>query len=167
MSTITNLEKDSAVEIHKSDDNHDIQKVSLSSAEAANAEEHDITFKQAVNLYWKAILWSALLSTTLVMEGYDGKILGSLYAQPAFQKAYGHLQPNGSYQITASWQAGLNNGSGVGGIIGLYSAGFISERLGFRKTIIAGLVMMTGFIFIQFFSQSLTVLLIGQLLLGT
>ena len=145
---------------------HGFQSVYIASAETANTKEHEITVKQAVKLYWKAILWSALMSTALVMEGFDGKILGSLYAQPAFQKAYGQRQKAGSYQIPAAWQAGLNQGSGVGGIIGLYSAGFISERFGFRKTVIAGLIMVFGFIFIQFFANSLVVLLIGQLLLG-
>ena len=145
---------------------HEPQTVQLVAAELANAKEHEMTFKQAIKLYRKAILWSALMSTALVMEGFDGKILGSLYAQPAFQKAYGVLGSKGSYQIPAPWQAGLNQGSGVGGLIGLYSAGFISERFGFRKTVIAGLLMVIGFIFIQFFSHSLVVLLIGQLLLG-
>lgn len=155
-----------SVETKADEDNGGVQSVYEANAKTANAKEHELTFKQAVKLYRKAILWSALMSTALVMEGYDGKILGSLYAQPAFQKAYGVLQKNGSYQITAAWQAGLNNGSGVGGIVGLYSAGFISERFGFRKTVIAGMIMMTGFIFVQFFSKSLVVLLIGQLLLG-
>lgn len=143
-----------------------LQSVYEANAKTANTKEHEMTFKQAIKLYRKAIVWSALLSTALVMEGYDGKILGSLYAQPAFQKAYGNIQKNGAYQISAPWQAGLNNASGVGGIIGLYSAGFISERFGFRKTVIAGMIMVIGCIFIQFFSNSLTVLLVGQLLLG-
>lgn len=147
-------------------DSNGLKSVFMENAETANAKEHELTVKQAFKLYWKAILWSALMSTALVIEGFDGKILGSLYAQPTFQKAYGQLQKNGSYQITAAWQAGLNNGSGVGGIFGLYSAGYISERFGFRKTIIAGMFMVTGFIFIQFFSTSLVVLLIGQILLG-
>lgn len=156
-----------SVETHADSDNGGVQSVYEANAKTANAKEHEMTFKQAVKLYRKAILWSALMSTALVMEGYDGKILGSLYAQPAFQKAYGNLQKNGSYQITAAWQAGLNNGSGVGGIVGLYSAGFISERFGFRKTVIPGMIMVIGFVFVQFFANSLTVLLIGQLLLGT
>jgi SP family general alpha glucoside:H+ symporter-like MFS transporter len=154
------------VAIHADSDNHGFKNMYIANAETANAKEHEITVKQAVRLYWKAILWSALMSTALVMEGFDGKILGSLYAQPAFQKAYGQRQKSGSYQITAAWQAGLGQGSGVGGIAGLYSAGFISERFGFRKTVIAGLIMIIGFIFIQFFANSLVVLLIGQLLLG-
>lgn len=157
----------SSVEIHADGGNHEFQRVYMENAETANAKEHEMTLKQAVKLYRKAILWSALMSAALVMEGFDGKILGSLYAQPAFQAAYGDLQKNGSYQISAAWQAGLGNGSGVGGIIGLYSAGFISERFGFRKTVIAGLIMVIGFIFIQFFANSLVVLLIGQILLGT
>ncbi|CZT12850.1 related to Maltose permease [Rhynchosporium graminicola] len=140
--------------------------MSTSNAQTANAREHEMTVNQAVRLYWKALLWSALLSTALVMEGSDGKILGALYAQPAFQKAYGRRSAKGTYEIPAPWQAGHNQGSGVGGIAGLYSAGWLCERFGFRKTVIAGMVMTIAFICIQFFSNSLQVLLVGQILLG-
>ncbi|RDW56757.1 hypothetical protein BP6252_13980 [Coleophoma cylindrospora] len=154
------------VEIQASRDKHDNQSLLIANAERANAREHEMTLMQAFKIYRKAIFWSALMSTALVMEGFDGKIMGSLYAQPAFQKAYGKLHGSGSYQIPAAWQAGLNQGSGIGGIFGLCSAGFISDRFGFRKTVIAGLIMVIGCIFIQFFAKSLVVLLIGQLLLG-
>jgi SP family general alpha glucoside:H+ symporter-like MFS transporter len=107
------------------------------------------------------------MSTALVMEGYDTKLMGSFYAQPAFAKTYGTITSKGSYQIPAPWQAGLSNGSNVGVLIGLLSAGYFSERFGFRKTIMSALVIVTGFIFIQFFAPSLPVLEVGQILLGS
>lgn len=138
----------------------------LRDAEEATDREHDLTFLQAVKVYHKAIGWSVLMSTALIMDGYDTKLIGSLFAQPAFQKAYGKLLPNGSYQIPAPWQAGLNNGSNVGQLMGLAIEGTLSEMIGFRRTMMLALAITPCFIFIQFFAPSLAVLETGQVLLG-
>lgn len=138
----------------------------LKDAEDATDREHDLTFLQAIKLYPKAVGWSVLMSAALVMDGYDTKLIGSLFAQPAFQKAYGKLQPSGQYQVPANWQAGLNNGSNIGQLMGLVLGGYLSEVLGFRKTMMIGLAIAPCLIFIQFFAPSLPVLEIGQILLG-
>jgi hypothetical protein len=56
--------------------------------EAHNATdaEHNITIFQALKTYRKAVLWSVLISTTVIMEGYDVTLLGSFMAYPAFKK---------------------------------------------------------------------------------
>lgn len=145
---------------------NDLQLEHLADAQDATDKEHEMTFIQAIKLYPKAVGWSILLSTALVMEGYDTKLISSLFAHPAFQGAYGERTPKGTYQIPAPWQSGLTNGSAVGQIIGLQIAGHISERFGFRKTMISGLTVLTAFIFVQFFAPSLPVLEVGQILLG-
>jgi hypothetical protein len=33
--------------------------------------------------------------------------------QPAFQEKYGQQLPDGTYEISASWQAGLSNGASM------------------------------------------------------
>lgn len=137
----------------------------LAAAQQANNEEHTLTLWQALKTYPKAVGWSVLLSTALVMEGYDNLLIASLYAQPAFKNSYGHCIKD-KCQITAPWQSGLKNGASVGQIFGLWGAGYLTERFGFRKTMIGGLVVLTGFIFIQFFSSHLWVLQIGQILTG-
>ncbi|KAH6611562.1 hypothetical protein Trco_001582 [Trichoderma cornu-damae] len=142
------------------------QRKLLADAEDATAREHELGFLQAIKLYPRAVAWSVIISTALVMDGYDTKLIGSLFAQPAFQKAYGERQPNGSYQVTAPWQAGLNNGSNVGQLVGLVLGGSLSEALGFRKTMIIGLILMPFLIFIPFFAPSIVVLQVGQVLLG-
>lgn len=106
------------------------------------------------------------MSTAVVMEGYDTKLIGTLFAQPAFQKAYGELVEGDSYQVSAPWQAGLGNGSTVGQLLGLLLAGYISERFGFRKTVLGGLTAIAALIFITFFAPSIVVLEIGQILIG-
>lgn len=144
-----------------------IQREYLADAQDATDQEHELTLLQAIKIYPKAIGWSLILSTTLIMEGYDTKLVNSLFAQPAFKEAYGNRQANGSYEIPASWQTGLMNGSSVGQVVGLLIAGYISERFGFRKTMIGGLIITICFIFIQFFASSLIVLEVAQILLGT
>jgi SP family general alpha glucoside:H+ symporter-like MFS transporter len=138
----------------------------LGDARDANAQEHDLTFLQALRLYPKGVFWSIIMSTAVIMEGYDTKLISTLFAQPAFQKAYGKLVKADSYQISAPWQAGLSNGAAVGQLVGLLVAGYVSERFGFRKTIMAGMTMTIALIFITFFSSSLVVLEVGQALFG-
>ncbi|KAK9351265.1 hypothetical protein V1523DRAFT_328036, partial [Lipomyces doorenjongii] len=87
-------------------------------AKDATSFEHQMTPRQALKLYPKAVGWSILLSLAIVIEGYDIVLLSSFYAFPAFVKKFGELQPDGSYQVSAPWQAGLSNGALVGEIFG-------------------------------------------------
>jgi MFS transporter, SP family, general alpha glucoside:H+ symporter len=138
----------------------------LTEAEDAIKEDHELTILQAIKLYPKAIGWAATVAASSLVDGYDYHVQGSLFAQPAFQKTYGDLQPDGSYVISAAWQSEINNGSTVGTLIGLYLAGYLSDKFGFRITIMLSLFFAFGFIFIQFFANSLAMLEVGQILLG-
>jgi SP family general alpha glucoside:H+ symporter-like MFS transporter len=138
----------------------------LEEANHATQREHELTFLPSLWLYPKAIAWSMFLSLAIIMEGYDTKLMGTFLAMPAFQKKYGYQYKPGKYQITAAWQAGLNNGSSVGSIIGLLLNGYVSERFGFRKTMLASLALITVLIFIPFFAPSIKVLQVGQVLMG-
>lgn len=102
----------------------------------------------------------------LSMEGYDVVLLGSFYALPQFNQKYGHLSSDGTYVISASWQAGLSNGAQVGEIIGLAINGWASERFGYRLTMIAALSMMICAIFLPFFAHNIETLLAGEILQG-
>ena len=136
------------------------------SANAATDNEHNMTFQQAVKLYPKAAGWSVLLSTALVMEGYDIVLLANFYALPQFNQKFGELQPSGDYVISAPWKSGLSNGALVGEILGLFVTGIIQDRYGFKKTIGSALILMICFIFIVFFAQNIVMLLVGEILCG-
>lgn len=138
----------------------------LHDAQEATDVEHQLGLLKSARLYPKAIAWSILLSTALIMEGYDLLLMGSLYAQPAFAKKYGTRLANGSFEIPAQWQSGLSNGATVGSIIGLIINGYASETFGFRKTMLGALSVIIAVIFIPFFAPSLQVLLVGQILIG-
>ncbi|ROT37115.1 sugar transporter [Sodiomyces alkalinus F11] len=135
-------------------------------AQRASEAEQQLGLRESFKLYPHAIGWSIFLSTCVIMEGFDITLLGNLFAYPPFQRAFGVLQSDGTYQLTAAWQAGLTNGNQVGQIIGLFANGIIAERVGYRWSLIGALAMTTGVIFIIFFSQSLVQLLIGQILIG-
>ncbi|OJJ45236.1 hypothetical protein ASPZODRAFT_143882 [Penicilliopsis zonata CBS 506.65] len=135
-------------------------------AHRAVAAEQKMSLWQGLKTYPHAVGWSILFSTALVMEGYDTTLLSSLYAYGPFQKQFGVKGADGEYQLTAAWQSGLSNGALVGEILGLMVNGIVAERLGYRKSIIGALMMCVAFIFIIFFSTSLPMLLVGEILVG-
>lgn len=138
----------------------------IHNARIATSKEHSMSLWNGIKLYPKAIGWSVLFSTAIVMEGYDVVLMGSFYALEPFNKKYGNLQPDGTYELTAEWQAGLSNAMNVGQIIGLFITGFVSERLGYRKTMLSALFAVTAFIFILFFAPNLQTLLVGEIFMG-
>ncbi|OQV08879.1 hypothetical protein CLAIMM_13093 isoform 2 [Cladophialophora immunda] len=142
------------------------QKAVIQEAQAAADVEQELGLLKSIKLYPKAICWSVLLSTAIIMEGYDLLLMGSFYALPPFQQKYGKPLPDGSNQIPAPWQSGLSNGATVGSIFGLMLNGYVSERFGFKKTMLGALALICGLIFIPFFAPSLEVLLVGQILMG-
>lgn len=133
-------------------------------ASRATDAEHSMSFWQSIKKYPKAVGWSVLLSTALVMEGYDVTLLGNLFSQPAFQKRFGVSDGKGGYQVTAPWQSGLSNTFNVGSIMGLLIAGTCAERFGYRRTMMGALTMIIGAIFVVFFANGLVMLLFGEIL---
>lgn len=54
------------------DDGHDKARLRMIDfAKTATEKEHKMTLWQGIRLYPKAIAWSVLISTCIVMEGYD------------------------------------------------------------------------------------------------
>jgi SP family general alpha glucoside:H+ symporter-like MFS transporter len=143
----------------------DIQNLSNDASKATDAER-SMTLLEGLKTYPAAVGWSVLLSCAIIMEGFDIVLIANLLAVPAFQKRFGYQLPDGSYQITAAWQSGLTNGANVGEILGLMLSGIIADRIGYRKTMIGALSLVTCFIFIVFFVQSLPQLLAGLVLMG-
>ncbi|KAF2224102.1 general substrate transporter [Elsinoe ampelina] len=136
-------------------------------AREAALEEHSMTIKQALKKYPKAVFWSIMVSTAIIMEGYDIVLVGSLFAQPDFQRRYGQFYGDDiGYQISGPWQAGLSCGATVGTIVGAFGNGWLTHKYGYRKVLLVSLVSMTGFIFLTFFANSITMLLVGQILCG-
>ncbi|KAI0134804.1 sugar transporter [Daldinia grandis] len=139
----------------------------VSEAKHAADVEQKMTLLEAIKLYPKAIAWSVLLSSTLIMEGYDLALLSSLYASPTFNKKFGtYSAENDKWVLSAAWQSGLSNGARAGEILGLIFAGWVSDRYGYKITTIGFLILMIMFIFVLFFAPNVQVLVIGEVLCG-
>jgi SP family general alpha glucoside:H+ symporter-like MFS transporter len=141
------------------------QKQLFNDAREATEAEHNLTLMHALKLYPQAVGWSILVLAACVMEGYDMAVIGQLFAQKAFQKEFG-VPVDGGYQVTALWQILLGNSAYIGVIIGILLSGFISEKIGMKKTMIGAYIAITGFTFILVFGQGNAVLFVGQLLCG-
>ncbi|KAM0749707.1 putative MFS alpha-glucoside transporter [Meredithblackwellia eburnea MCA 4105] len=135
-------------------------------AKNAAAKERDMTLLEGIRLYPKAVAWSILISSCIIMEGYDISLVSNFYAFPQFNKKYGVQLADGSYQVPAPWQAGLSNGANVGEIIGLFLNGIISERFGYRYTVLGCLICMMGFTAISFTAQNVQTLQVFEILCG-
>ncbi|CCG22802.1 Mal31 maltose transporter [Candida orthopsilosis Co 90-125] len=136
-------------------------------ARADDQREKQMTLKQGIKTFPKAIAWSLVLSTALIMEGYDTNLLTSFYAYPGFRKKFGDYYSDiNDYQIPARWQTGLSMGYQCGQLIGLWWAGVFADKIGYRKTLMPALATSIGLIFIQFFAPNREVLLLSYILLG-
>ncbi|CAG87534.2 DEHA2E00550p [Debaryomyces hansenii CBS767] len=130
-------------------------------------QEKEMSLLEGLKTYPKAAAWSVILSTALVMEGYDTSLMGSLYGMPAFAEKFGMFEPSSqSYQIPAKYQTIMGTCGNASSIIGLWFAGILADRFGYRKTIIANLILVAIFIFIVFFAKNIGMLMAGNILLG-
>lgn len=140
-------------------------------AQDNSRDEKDMTIMEAIKASKKAIFWSLVISTCVIMEGYDTNLLGNFYAYPTFQRKYGDYvgvkpQTPSGYSLTAGWQSGLGQGSGCGSIMGTIINGWLITAFGPRRVLLWTLSVMTCFLFIVFFAPNKPVLLVGEILLG-
>ena len=141
-------------------------KTTKSMAANATHAEAKMGLLEGIRLYPKAAFWSILLSTTIVMEGFDNVLTGQFYALPQFKRRFGALQPDGSYEVPAAWQAGLSNGVLLGSLLGILAAGWAADRWGYRRVMMAELCITIGTIFIYFFAQNIQTLMVAAVLMG-
>lgn len=78
---------------------------------------------------------------------------GNFVAQKAFQRRYG-VKVKGTadeYAIPTRWQSALFQSGQCGAFVGVFLAGPVTTRLGYRWATIIALVLMNATIFISFF----------------
>lgn len=73
----------------------------IQKARAATEKERKMGLWKGMKIYPKAVAWSILISTCIAMEGYDISLVNNFYAFPQFNRKYGELQSDGSYQVPA------------------------------------------------------------------
>lgn len=131
--------KDTAARDH-SIDHGDVLKGSIvvgaiagEQVQQATADEHNLTFLQAIKLYPKAIAWSMFFSLGIIMTAFDPQLLGQLFAAPRFQRDFGY-NFEGEWIISAPWQTGLLMGSPIGQVVGAFCAAYPMEWFGRKLT---------------------------------
>lgn len=64
------------------------RRVIIESARAAAAKEQSMTLLQGIKLYPKAIAWSMIISTCIVMEGYDISLVNNFCKTLPYRQLY-------------------------------------------------------------------------------
>ncbi|KAI1306954.1 alpha-glucosides permease MPH2/3 [Xylaria venustula] len=134
--------------------------------EAENAE-HNMGVLEAVKAYPMATFWAFVFSSTIIMESYDVFLCNNFVALPAFKNKYGVYDPatNEKY-ITTAWQSALQVSGQLGALIGVFLAGPITSRIGYRWATFIALMFLNAFIFVFYFAESLPVIFVSQILEG-
>ncbi|KAL2291397.1 hypothetical protein FJTKL_12803 [Diaporthe vaccinii] len=136
-------------------------------AKQATDDEHAQTLRQAFSQNRRAVLWSVLISMSIVMEGYDTILMGNFFAYPEFQRKFGSWYGGDvGWQVSGAWQTGLSMGSTVGGIFGGLLNGYFASKYGYRWVLIISMAFLNAFIFLTFFAPGPEVLLVGQIMCG-
>ncbi|RFN44604.1 mfs transporter, sp family, general alpha glucoside:h+ symporter [Fusarium flagelliforme] len=138
----------------------------MSDAFDAERREHEQGAWAAAKAHPWACSWAFMMCFTIVMESFDMFLNGNFVALPAFQKHYGvHVEGHG-WTIPTRWQSALFQAGQCGAFVGVFVAGPITNRFGYRWTTIFALMLMNATIFISFFADSLELLVVGQALEG-
>lgn len=143
-----------------------------SQAWATVKAERKMTIRRAFRVYPRAMAWAALLSMTIVMEGYGKTLINSFFAFPVFRRFYGSLVDNDfetsqpHYEISTTWQTSLVNAAITGEILGLIGNGFLTDQFGYRLVMVGSLICLSLFVFLSFFAVNIQMLLAAQVLCG-
>jgi SP family general alpha glucoside:H+ symporter-like MFS transporter len=84
------------------------------------------------------------------MESFDMFLNGNFVALKAFQREYG-VKVGEAWVIPTKWQSALFQSGQCGAFVGVFMAGPITNRWGYRWTTIFALILMNATIFISFF----------------
>ncbi|KAI1750037.1 general substrate transporter [Xylaria castorea] len=134
--------------------------------EAENAE-HNMGVLEAVRAYPMATLWAFVFSSTIIMESYDVFLCNNFVALPAFRNKYGQFDPaSGHNVIGTAWQSALQVSGQLGALIGVFLAGPLTSRIGYRWATFIALMFLNAFIFVFYFANSLPVIFASQILEG-
>ncbi|KAI9047014.1 hypothetical protein LZ554_009088 [Drepanopeziza brunnea f. sp. 'monogermtubi'] len=154
---------------HDLDEKARIADFKAGAVEAENAE-HNMGVLEAVRAYPMASFWAFVMSFTIIMESYDVFLMGNFVALPRFRKEYGiqHLNSDGMlvWVIETKWQQALQVSGQLGALIGVFVAGPLTSRVGYRYSSLTGLMLLNAFIFVFYFAKSLPVMFAAQILEG-
>jgi SP family general alpha glucoside:H+ symporter-like MFS transporter len=135
-------------------------------AQGGTEIEHNLKLREAIRIYRKGVMFSLLITLSIIMRMYDIGIINSFFALPAFRERYGFDVPGHGLQIPATWQVALGIASLVGQVIGAMLITYPMEWIGRKKTLVICLLMTSCLTFMQFFAPSIQVLTASEYLSG-
>ena len=101
------------------------------------------------------------------MESYCVFLMGQFVATYQFQEDFGvYSEVTGGKIIEASWQSAFQCSGPLGALIGVFIAGPITTKIGYRWATIGGLMFLNAFIFVFYFAKSNGVFFASQILEG-
>ncbi|KAJ3533501.1 hypothetical protein NM208_g7959 [Fusarium decemcellulare] len=140
-------------------------KLDVNRIDLANTNEHDLSFRDVAKNHPKIIWWSFFWCMCAVGWGFDTQVNGAIIGVPAFREYYGH-QRNGSWIIPARWLTAFNVVSSVGQFFGGFACSYVSDRMGRKKSLTLGVLVVTGGIFGETFSSSRAAFVVSKFILG-
>lgn len=151
--------------VEKVDEKIDVHQAEiLTDAVDGENHEHEMGVWEAAKQYPWACFWAFIMCFTIVMESFDMFLNTNFVALQHFSKVYGVQTGEDSYAIPTRWQSALFQAGQCGAFIGVYLAGPITNRIGYRWTTLVGLVLMNATIFVSFFVRSLSLFLMHMLI---
>jgi SP family general alpha glucoside:H+ symporter-like MFS transporter len=100
---------------------HVAERVTLTSGQnvaddtsAAINNEHKMSVRQSIKFWWKAVVFSFVISLCVVMEGYDTSLMNKFFAFQPFRNRFGdEVDVDGNKLVSARWQTIILNGTQV------------------------------------------------------
>ncbi|KAJ9104043.1 hypothetical protein QFC19_004177 [Naganishia cerealis] len=137
-------------------------------AQEATDKEQKMSLREGIRLYPRAIMWSetSVSSQSHLMAQCFATYRDILDAFPQFNKRFGVLGPDGTYQVPARWQSGLSNAANCGEILGLALNGLITERLGYKKVVLGSLLLLACLVAVSVTATRVEQLLVYYLIAG-
>ncbi|RSL52043.1 hypothetical protein CEP53_008225 [Fusarium sp. AF-6] len=94
-------------------------------------------------------LWALLISSDVVMQGFDIVAGGQLAALPAFREKFGNLQPDGSYLIPAHYLSAWNSIAPATEIVSTFIFAPLLDKFGRKWGILAASLISVAGVLLQ------------------
>ncbi|RMJ10737.1 hypothetical protein CDV36_009624 [Fusarium kuroshium] len=94
-------------------------------------------------------LWALLISSGVVMQGFDIVAGGQLAALPAFREKFGNLQPDGSYLIPAHYLSAWNSIAPATEIVSTFIFAPLLDKFGRKWGILAASLISVAGVLLQ------------------
>jgi SP family general alpha glucoside:H+ symporter-like MFS transporter len=120
---------------------------------------------QAIKYHPRELLWCLYALFVLVLSSFDNQAGGVVLSIPQFRKDFGSPY-NGDYVLSAKWQSAYSGAPVLSSIIGLLLSGWLADKIGRKRTLTVGYLIIFVSITIETLSTSNLVFFIGKFLSG-